>query len=208
MQPIEWNRALADQSDVKAERYGHLNLMKATEKAFERLLWGSRLVVLVAVTASLIVSVGMFFVATVDVVQVAVHMGHYGDVGASVEEHEALRTQTVSQIIEVIDGYLLGTIMLIFAFGLYELFISRINAAQGNNLACRILLIHSLDDLKDRLAQVVLLILVVKFFKHALHLSFALPVDLLYLSIGIALIAGALYLSHKNSPQPHLKEGA
>jgi uncharacterized membrane protein YqhA len=171
--------------------------MRLTEKAFERLLWGSRLVVLIAVAASMTVSIGMFFVATVDVVQVTVHMGQYGNFGSSTEEHEALRSQTVSQVVEVIDGYLLATIMLIFAFGLYELFISRINAAEGNNMASRILLIHSLDDLKDRLAKVVLLILVVKFFKHALHLSFSLPVDLLYLSIGIALIAGALYLSHK-----------
>ena len=174
-------------------------LMRPMEKIFERVLWGSRVVVLVAVAASLIVSIGMFFVATVDVVQVSIHMGSYANINVSAEEHEALRTQTVSHIVEVIDGYLLATIMLIFAFGLYELFISRINAAEGSKLASRILLIHSLDDLKDRLAKVVLLILVVKFFKHALQLNFRLPVDLLYLSVGILLVAGALYLGHKST---------
>ena len=205
MKEIEWSgSALPQPASVTHRRYADSHLMRLTEKAFERLLWGSRLVVLIAVTASLIASIGMFFVATVDVVQVTVQIAQYGNFSSSAEEHEALRSQTVSQIVEVIDGYLLATIMLIFAFGLYELFISRINAAEGNNMASRILLIHSLDDLKDRLAKVVLLILVVKFFKHALHLSFGLPIDLLYLSIGIALIAGALYLSHKHAP--NLKE--
>ena len=70
----------------------------------------------------------------------------------------------VAHVVEVVDGYLLAAIMLIFALGLYELFVSRIEIAEGSEFAERLLLIRSLDDLKDRLAKVVLLILVVKFF--------------------------------------------
>ena len=180
---------------------GNQAVVTLAERAFECLLWGSRHVVLVAVIGSSIVSIGMFFVATVDVVRLTVHMGDYANSKVSVDDHEDLRTKTVAHIVEVIDGYLLATIMLIFAFGLYELFISRINAAERSNLAPRILLIHSLDDLKDRLAKVVLLILVVKFFKHALQLPFRLPVDLLYLAVGIALIAGALYVGHRSAAE-------
>jgi uncharacterized membrane protein YqhA len=33
-------------------------------------------------------------------------------------QHEELRTQTIAHIVEAIDGYLLATVMLIFAFGL------------------------------------------------------------------------------------------
>jgi hypothetical protein len=47
--------------------------------------------------------------------------------------------------------------MLIFALGLYELFVSRIEIAEGSEFAERRLLIRSLDDLKDHLAKVVLL---------------------------------------------------
>ena len=61
------------------------------------------------------------------------------------------------------------------------------------------LIIRNLDDLKDRLAKVVLLILVVKFFQHAQRMSFNTPTDLMQLSIGVLLIAAALYLSHRHS---------
>jgi uncharacterized membrane protein YqhA len=57
-------------------------------------------------------------------------------------------------------------------------------------------LINSLDDLKARLAKVILMILIVKFFEHAISLSFDTPVSLLYLAGGIALLGLALYLSH------------
>jgi len=111
-------------------------------------------------------------------------------------EHEKLRSVTVAHIVEVIDGYLLATIMLIFAFGLYELFISRIDTAD-REIASRLLLIHSLDDLKDRLAKVVLLILVVKFFERALVMEIGRPLDLVLFGTGIALVSAAIYLSHR-----------
>ena len=61
----------------------------------------------------------------------------------------------------------------------------------------RILLIHSLDDLKDRLAKVVLMILIVTFFKNVIHTTFEDPLNILYLGVGILFIALALFFSHK-----------
>src|SRR5262245_43500557 len=49
------------------------------EKLFEKLLWHSRLVVLVPVAASLVVSIGMFYVSTVDVGTLVGHILHYHD---------------------------------------------------------------------------------------------------------------------------------
>ena len=134
-----------------------------------------------------------------DVLDLLLHVGEYGRPSAGVEAKAELRARTITHVVEVIDGYLLATILLIFAFGLYELFISRIDAAEGNELAARVLLIRNLDDLKDRLAKVVLLILVVKFFEHALGMKFEKPLDLVYLTVGIALTAGAIHLSHGSS---------
>jgi uncharacterized membrane protein YqhA len=99
----------------------------------------------------------------------------------------------------VVDGYLLATIMLIFALGLYELFVSRIDVAEGSEFASRLLLIRSLDDLTDRLAKVVPLILVVKFFEYALRGDYKEPLHLLYLALGTALVAAAIRLSHGKS---------
>jgi len=165
------------------------------EQMFERFLWSSRLVVLVAVVASLIVSIGLFYVATVDVVGIVGMMIHYVPTHGEL----SLRNEIVRVVVEVVDGFLLATIMLIFALGLYELFVSRIDAAEGSEFASRLLLIRSLDDLKDRLAKVVLLILVVKFFEYALRIDYNAPLDLLYLALGTALVAGAIRLSHGKS---------
>ena len=87
--------------------------------------------------------------------------------------------------------------MLIFAMGLYELFISKIDVAENNELAQRILLIRSIDDLKDRLAKVIFLVLIVKYFEYALHGSYTTPSSLLQLAAGILMIAGALWLTSR-----------
>jgi uncharacterized membrane protein YqhA len=167
------------------------------ERGFESLLWSSRLVVLIAVIGSLAVALAMFYVATMDVAYLLSHLGQYGDLTMAADARAALRGQTVAHVVEVVDGYLLAAIMLIFSLGLYELFVSRIDIAEGSEFAERLLLIRSLDDLKDRLAKVVLLILVVKFFEYALGLPITGPVDLLYLAVGILAVAGALALSNK-----------
>lgn len=163
------------------------------ERGFERLLWNSRLVVLIAVIASVLVAIGMFYVTTVDVVGIAGKVLSYRP---GIAEIDYLRASIIRGVVEVVDGYLLGAIMLIFSLGLYELFVSRIDVAEGSEFAARLLLIRNLDDLKDRLAKVVLLILVVKFFAYALQTEFKSPLDLLYLAIGTALVAGAIKLSH------------
>ena len=81
---------------------------------------------------------------------------------------------------------------------MYELFISKIDIAHGEDNASNILTINSLDDLKDRLAKVVLMILVVSFFKNVLHVTFDNPLNILYMGGGILLVSLALYFSHKS----------
>lgn len=191
---------VAAAAEQGVQRRGSSALQRAmaqTELWFERLLWASRFVVLIAVGSSLVLSFAMFYVASADVVHTVGPLLHYADVG-----QEQLRSQIVSHVVEIVDGYLLAAILLIFAFGLYELFISRIGPADGE-LSAGVLIIRSLDDLKDRLAKVVLLILVVKFFQHAQRMSFDTPMDLVQLSIGVVLTAAALHLSHRRPHSEH-----
>jgi len=179
--------------------------MNRLEQLFEQVLWSSRLVVIAAVIASMVAAFAMFYVATVDVVYLLAHVAHYADPGLTGAARATLRAATVTHMVEVVDGYLFATIMLIFALGLYELFVSRIDIAERSEFGERVLLIKSLDDLKNRLAKVVLLILVVKYFEHALDMHFDSALSLLYLAIGIALIAAAIYLGHQRKGQdaPH-----
>lgn len=167
------------------------------EQIFERGLWDTRLVVVLAVLVSAALSFAMFYVATVDAFYTIVHLFHYADPSLATEDKLALRNSTVTHVVEVLDGFLLATILLIFAFGLYELFISKIDCAHEGEGASNVLIITNLDDLKNRLAKVILLILIVKFFEYGINMKFTSPMDLLSFAAGIALIGLALFLSHK-----------
>jgi uncharacterized membrane protein YqhA len=170
--------------------------MKHLETFFEGSLWNSRFVIIAAVVGSLLAGFAIFYMATVDVVYLFQHAMHYADPSLSDEARKALHDGTVSHIVEVVDGYLLATVMLIFSLGLYELFISDIDQAHGNKASSKILVINSLDDLKSRLAKVILMILIVTLFEEAINMKLTTPLDLVYLGASIALIALALYLSH------------
>ncbi|MEK6920282.1 MAG: YqhA family protein, partial [Nanoarchaeota archaeon] len=105
----------------------------------------------------------------------------------------------VVYLISSIDEFLLGIILIIIALGIYELFISKIDTLKGEDIPYpNWLTFHSLDDLKAVLTKVIIIILMVYFFKSAVVLHFDTPLSLLYLSIGIVLIAVANYLSHKH----------
>ena len=166
------------------------------ERLFEAVLWRSRYMVVVAVIASVMAAIAIFYVTTVDVVYLFVHALGYGQGAMDAAARRALRDDTVTHVVEVVDGYLLGTVMLIFALGLYELFISDIDQARGSRASSRILVIETLDDLKTRLAKVILMILIVKLFEHAVKANIRSALDLLYLGGGIALVGLALYLTH------------
>ncbi len=164
-------------------------------RLFEHALWLSRLVVVVPVVASVVMAVAAFYLGTVDVVYLVTHLGAYADVTTT---HAVARATLLAAIIRAVDDYLLAAILLIVALGLYELFIGKIDAAEHSEVAARLLLIHSVDDLKDRLAKVVLLVLIVEFLQYALAVRFTSALDLVYLAVGIALIGAALYLTTKH----------
>jgi uncharacterized membrane protein YqhA len=170
--------------------------MKFLESLFEGALWNSRFVIFSAVIGSLVAGFVIFYMATVDVFLLVQHAVHYADSDLTAEARKALHDGTVSHIVEVVDGYLLATVMLIFSLGLYELFISDIDQAHGSKASSKILVINSLDDLKSRLAKVILMIMIVTLFEHTLTMHITNALDLVYIGLSIALIALALYLSH------------
>lgn len=175
--------------------------MNKLEQIFERVLWDSRLVVLLAVVASIAVGIAMFYIATVDAWYVLSHLVDYSSAQLDATARAGLRSATIAHVVEIIDGYLLGTVLLIFALGLYELFISKIDMAAHSEKSSQVLLISSLDDLKARLAKVILMILIVKFFEHAIRMTFDAPLDLLFLAGGIGLIALSIMMSHSDAHQ-------
>lgn len=167
--------------------------MKYVEAIFENILWKTRFFVLLAVVFSMLGGIGLFIVASVDVWGVVVSIF---DVYANHLHPEHFHETIVSGLIGAIDLYLMAIVLFIFGFGLYELFISDIDVAK-NGAASKILEIHSLDELKDKLAKVIVMVLVVSFFQRVLHTDYNGALEMLYFSGSILLLSGALYLLHK-----------
>lgn len=164
----------------------------------ERGLWGSRLVILVAVAASIVVALVMLYMATVDVVFLVGKVAQYGNPAMLADERSHLHGVIVAKAAAIVDGYLFAAIMIIFGIGMYELFIAKIALAERVRSSANVLAVHDLDDMKERLAKVVFLILVVRYFEYAIDSPIDTPLDLLYLAAGIGLIALSIFLTARS----------
>jgi uncharacterized membrane protein YqhA len=163
------------------------------EKLFESTIWRSRFIVLLAVIFGLLGAMVLFVVASMDIWGVAVYTFNTIITHAHPEDfHEDI----VAGIIGAVDLYLIAVVMFIFSFGIYELFISDIDEAEGNN-GSKILAIHSLDELKDKIAKVIVMVLVVNFFQRVLHTNFTTPLEMLYFAGSITLLSVGLYFLSK-----------
>jgi uncharacterized membrane protein YqhA len=163
------------------------------ERLFEGAIWNSRFIVLLAVIFGLLGAVILFVVASMDIWGVGVYAFNTIITHAHPENfHEDI----VAGIIGAVDLYLIAVVMFIFSFGLYELFISDIDQAAGKN-GSKLLAIHSLDQLKDKIAKVIVMVLVVNFFQRVLHTKFATPLEMLYFALAITALAVGLYFLSK-----------
>ena len=170
-------------------------------KWFESALWSSRLVVLLAVITAVLAGVALFLVIGLQTLGVLANVFHCIDPTMAAEQRETIMHDNILRLITMIDGYLLGAFMLIFGFGLYELFLAQIQEAKASRMSARILHVESLDDLKSRLGKVILIILIVEIFKDGFQIKAQSPLDVLYVAAGIALIGLALYLTHSSGSE-------
>ncbi|KAL6129722.1 hypothetical protein ACLB2K_073071 [Fragaria x ananassa] len=119
----------------------------------------------------------------------------------------------VLRLVEAIDVYLAGTVMLIFGMGLYGLFISNVpndvpssadRALKGSSLfgmfalkeRPRWMKISSLDELKTKVGHVIVMILLVKMFERSKMVQITTGLDLLSYSVCIFLSSASLYILH------------
>ncbi|GHS87564.1 membrane protein [Campylobacterota bacterium] len=171
-------------------------LNRKVEHIVESIIVSSRYLVLTAVFFSLVGAAALFIIASYDIVESVIVMCKYYFLHDPAVD---LHADGVALIIGAIDLYLIAVVLLIFSFGIYELFISKIEALESIDLKdINILTIKSLDQLKDKLAKVILMVLIVSFFQGVLHMKFTLPIEMLYLAISILALGIALYFMNKN----------
>ncbi len=165
------------------------------EKMFEGSLWASRFMVILAVVFGLIGAIVLFIVASFDIYETSKFVLNTYITHAHPENfHE----DVVGGIIGAVDLYLIGVVMLLFSFGLYELFISDIDVAKDESgEENKILAIHSLDQLKDKISKVIVMVLVVGFFQKVGHTQYNGALDMLYFALSITAVAVGLYFLGK-----------
>ncbi|MCE3046477.1 YqhA family protein [Helicobacter kayseriensis] len=169
--------------------------MKFFHSIFARILWNSRLFIIFAVVLSMVGSILLFLVASIDIVKAvgATYQYYVGELGGDIDIHNIL----LNAIIMAIDLYLIAVVLLIFAFGLYELFIAKIEIKDEHS--SKVLEIHTLDQLKDKLAKVIVMALIVAFFSKVLNMGMKDSLDMLYFAISILGLSLGLYFLHKDS---------
>jgi uncharacterized membrane protein YqhA len=165
------------------------------EKMVEQTLWSSGFIIVLAVIFGLIGAVILFIVASIDIYET---MKYVFNTYMTHQHPEHFHDEVVGGIIGAVDLYLIGVVMLLFSFGIYELFISEIDPAKDKNgKENQLLAIHSLDQLKDKISKVIVMVLVVGFFQKVGHTQYEGALDLLYLALSITDVAVGLYFLGK-----------
>ncbi|WP_440876293.1 YqhA family protein [Thalassotalea sp. PLHSN55] len=160
------------------------------ERFFESMLWNSRIVLVFGVLSCMLTGVTLIILGLYEVIHLIKAMFDYVFIGTS----DISRDNLILYVIEILDTFLLSSILFIFAFGLYELFISPIeNSREHTSKAYEI---KTIDQLKTKLGKVVVMLLVIKVFAFLVEIEPTTMIETLYLSIIVLLVSVSLWLGH------------
>ena len=159
------------------------------EQPFERFLWASRLLVLIAVVPSLLGASVLFLIGTADIIVVVISASEYYLLNTGEDIHDSV----IPSIIMAVDIYLIAVVLLIFGTGIYRLFVSPIDDAEAHH-PVHPFNVESFDQLKDKIARVVILAVVIEFFRAVVDIRFQTPLDAVYLALSILALSAGLYL--------------
>ena len=158
-----------------------------------RILASSRFVIAFAVLGSFLAAVALIIYGFFTVLEIVWDMLQEHDVSTKEAKVRAV------DFIELIDLFLLGTVLYIVALGLYELFVDQDLPMPGW------LHITTLDDLKEKLIGVIIVLLGVTFLGDVVGET-SHGVDILYLGLAIAAVIVALTLQRWLERQSKEKE--
>ncbi|KAI3683023.1 hypothetical protein L1987_83485 [Smallanthus sonchifolius] len=190
-----------------------LRFATSTESEIEKVIFDFRFLALLAVGGSLAGSLLCFLDGCVYIIDA--YKIYWNSCLKGV-----LSGKMVLRLVEAIDVYLAGTVMLIFAMGLYGLFISNAaddlapaddRALKGSSLfgmfalreRPRWMKISSLDELKTKVGHVIVMILLVKMFEKSKMVTISTGLDLLSYSVCIFLSSASLYILHNLHKDDH-----
>ena len=162
------------------------------ESKFEKFLWNFRYITILAVILSILSAFTLIVIGSWDIIEAVIFYNPLFD--ASITSNNEL----LFKLISAIDLFLIGIVLLIFGFGIYELFVSEIDFANAK-FSESTLKIRDLDQLKNKIIKVIIIVLIVKFFEKVLKFSenFTTPMDILYFGLSILSICVGYYLINR-----------
>ena len=134
------------------------------ENKFEKFLWNFRYITILAVILSILSAFTLIVIGSWDIIEAVIFYNPLFD--ASISSNNEL----LFKLISAIDLFLIGIVLLIFGFGIYELFVSEIDFANAK-FSESTLKIRDLDQLKNKIIKVIIIVLIVKFFEKVLKFS-------------------------------------
>ncbi|KAJ7953299.1 UPF0114 domain-containing protein [Quillaja saponaria] len=175
--------------------------LEAVEEFIEKIIYRCRFMTILGVFGSLIGSFLCFIKGCAYVIQ-------------SFMEFFVNRSKVIVLLVEAIDVYLLGTVMLVFGMGLYELFVSNLGSAYplSDDKASygsiffglftlkerpKWLDIKTVNELKTKLGHVIVMLLLIGLFDKSKKATINSPVDLLCFSASVLLSSSCLFLLSK-----------
>lgn len=162
------------------------------ERVFESLLWNSRYIVLFGVIFGSLSAIVLFIAGSLEITTILLEFVNLSEGHLSHEE-------ILIGVIGAIDFYLIGLVLLIFSFGIYELFISELDIARKDGEFGSILEVSTLDDLKNKIIKVIIMVLIVSFFQRILSMEFTTSIDMLAMAISIGVICIGVYFLGKHN---------
>jgi uncharacterized membrane protein YqhA len=154
-------------------------------------LFSFRYVAFVAVIGSLAGAMMMFFVGAFKTFQsFKVIFGRFDDV------QQDISMLATKYLIGAMDNFLIAVAFLVLAYGIFGLFIEK-NILQKDFGSLSWIKINSIKNLKNILAELIIIILFVFFLEVVLQNIDQLDWELLVLPISILLMAGGLKLLQK-----------
>ena len=148
------------------------------------ILAGSRFLVIIAVIGTFLSSVVLFIYDALTVINIIIDMFTHGLFNTAEGKHVSV------EFIEVIDLFLLGTVLYIVSLGLYELFID------ASLPMPKWLVINDLDDLKEKLLGVIIVLLAVTFLGDVVNWD-GKDISIVALGVAVGLVLFALgYFLH------------
>ena len=169
--------------------------MRKLELFLEAIIWNFRFFILAPVIFSLLSALRLIVIGTIDI---------WAGLTLSLDPKDpegVMTIKTVAYIIGGVDYYLIGIVLLIFAFGIYELFISEIEIKHQDDSS--ILQSNSLEELKGKLVNVIVVALIVSLFKQMLSIEIGKLSDIVYIAMAILLISISQYLLHLSHMKSH-----